>query len=135
MGLRAKAQRGKSGPRAWVASVHAADEANDQWLPVLIKLLLGAHGDGYTVHDHFGRLPNADGNDFHGHPSSLEADVVVLKTALSAWQRKGRETGLTFEQIECLRWHGAKATLTSVMQHLHLSPKVITWMLWVLLLS
>ena len=125
VGLRAKAHRGKTGPRAWVASVHAADEANDQWMPTLMKLLLEAHGPGYTVHDHFGRLPNAEGNGFHGHPSSLEADVIVVKLALAAFQKKGGETGLTPEQVESLRWHGAKATLTSVMQHLNLSPKVI----------
>lgn len=39
----------KNRPRAWVASIHAADEANDQWLPTLMKLLLTAHGYGYTV--------------------------------------------------------------------------------------
>ena len=125
VGIRAKALRGKSGARAWVASVLAADKSNDQWLQTLMKLLLEAHGHGYTVHDHFGRLPNASGNGFHGHPSSLEAAVYVVKNALCSAAKNGGEVGLTRDQVETLRWHGAKATLTSVMQHLGLSSKTI----------
>ena len=125
VGIRAKALRGKTGARAWVASVLAADKSNDQWLQTLMKLLLEAHGPGYTYHDHFGRLPNAEGNGFHNHPSSIEADVYVVKNALGVAARRGEEVGLTIDQVETLRWHGAKATLTSVMQHLNLSSKTI----------
>ena len=125
VGIRAKALRGKTGARAWVASVLAADKSNDQWLQTLMKLLLEAHGPGYAFHDHFGRLPNAEGNGFHNHPSSIEADVYVVKNALGVAARRGEEVGLTIDQVETLRWHGAKATLTSVMQHLNLSSKTI----------
>ncbi len=125
VGLRARAVRGKTGPRAWVASILGADEQNDQWLPTLMRLMLQAHGPGFDVHDHFGRLPDASGHGFHSHPSSLEADVVVVKTVLSKAVSKGEEVGLSMEQVETLRWHSAKATLTSVMQHLGLSSKTI----------
>eukprot|EP00435_Cladocopium_sp_Y103_P070568 s178_g35.t1 len=44
------------------------------------------------------------------------------------WQwpkRGGGDSGMNDREIDLLRWHGGKATLTSLMQHLELDPKMV----------
>ena len=125
VGLRGKARRGKSGARAWVASVLAVDVDSKEWLPILMQLLLEAHGAGWKADDHCGKTPNARGDAFTFRPASLESDVMTVKACLTAKKRRNVEVGLDQDQIDTLRWHGAKATLTSVMQHLKISSKVV----------
>lgn len=48
-----------------------------------------------------------------------------MKTVLSKELHKGRDIGLNQAEVDVLRWHGAKATMTSLMQHLNLSPKAV----------
>eukprot|EP00435_Cladocopium_sp_Y103_P055668 s1080_g18.t1 len=44
LGLRSRAARGKSGPRTWIAALSGVTADHDDWLPVLMKLLVEAHG-------------------------------------------------------------------------------------------
>ena len=124
VGLRSKATKGKSGARAWVCSVLAADPANDGWLPKLVELLVHSHGIGWEKSDHCGRMPSADMEGFTLTPATLEADVVLIKQALLEASRIF-DVGMTEFDISTLRFHGAKATLTSLMQHMGLPPRVV----------
>ena len=47
LGLRAKVERTKTGPRPWVASHLGVVPRHDNWLPTLIDLLAQAHGEGW----------------------------------------------------------------------------------------
>eukprot|EP00435_Cladocopium_sp_Y103_P012323 s2411_g3.t1 len=125
IGLRSKALRGKSGPRLWVASLKGADKENDGWLPALVSLLLESHGATCHQDDHTGKLTSGD--TFLRAPARLERDVELVKSALGKLVSEGVQVGLTAEEVDVLRWHGAKATLSSVMQHLNLPRRVVRW--------
>ena len=125
VGLKGKANRGKTNARAWVASILSVDKDSAEWLPTLMQLLLDAHGAGWKADDHCGKSPTAKGDAFTFVPATLETDVMTVKVCLSSMLRRGVPIGLEQDQVDTLRWHGAKATLTSVMQHLNISPKVV----------
>eukprot|EP00435_Cladocopium_sp_Y103_P066219 s1434_g28.t1 len=55
----------------------------------------------------------------------LESDVAMAKDALRSFKRGGGDSGMNDREIDLLRWHGGKATLTSLMQHLELDPKMV----------
>ena len=60
-------------------------------------------------------------------PSRMEADVYVLKSALLNSGSIGPKAGLGVSEDDVLgmRWHGAKATLVTVMQHLNVPARVV----------
>ena len=58
-------------------------------------------------------------------PARLETDVFMVKEALKAFKSSGGDPGMTDQELDLLRWHGGKATLTTLMQHLELDPKMI----------
>ena len=66
-----------------------------------------------------------DYEGFTRKPARLESDVAAVKQALKMYQKDGGEPGMSDREIDLLRWHGGKATLTSLMQHLELDPKMI----------
>ena len=123
VGLRSKAARGKTGPRLWVASIKGVCKSGDNWLNELMVLVLKSHGRNFESHDHFGRLPTHDNQAFVAAPASLPADVRCVKEALVSKIREGIDVGMSEKEVHLLRWHGAKATMTSYMQHLGLSPR------------
>ena len=86
-------------------------------------LVLKSHGRNFESHDHFGRLPTHDNQAFVAAPASLPADVRCVKEALLSRIREGIDVGMSEKEVHLLRWHGAKATMTSYMQHLGLSPR------------
>ena len=118
-GLRARAVRGKCGPRFWVASNRGISEDTDGWLNSLVKLLLDSHGESWENHDHTGKLASKDQVHFTGRPAQMGADVTLVKGALADLAARGENPGLSAEELEALRWHGAKSTFTSIMQHLN----------------
>ena len=125
VGLRSKAARGKSGPRLWVASIKGVCKSGDNWLNELMVLVLKSHGKNFSNHDHFGRLPTHDNQAFVAAPASLPADVRCVKEALLSRIREGTDVGMSEKEVHLLRWHGAKATMTSYMQHLGISPRAV----------
>ena len=123
-GIRSRATKGKSGARAWVATA-LATQPFDGWLAKLMELSLAAHGPAWRKHDHFGRRPNKAFNSFSDEPPNLGDDVAFLKRSLSGLLESGRNVGLTGEEVERLRWHSAKPTFVTFMQHLGISPKAV----------
>eukprot|EP00435_Cladocopium_sp_Y103_P061748 s675_g23.t1 len=125
IGLRSRALRGKSGARLWVASLKGVDPANDTWLQELVSLLLESHGATWKGDDHMGK--NSSGDAFIKSPAKLDRDVTLVKSSLEKLAKESTNVGMNLEEIEVLRWHGAKATLSSVMQHLNLPRRVVRW--------
>eukprot|EP00435_Cladocopium_sp_Y103_P018643 s2629_g4.t1 len=125
VGVRAKTTQGKNKARPWVASLMATCPSRDRWLTELMSLVMQVHGSCWASDDHFGKDTTRDGLGFTQRPARLESDVCVVKDALKAFGRSGGDPGLSGQELELLRWHGGKATLTSLMQHLELDPKMI----------
>ena len=125
IGLRSRALRGKSGARLWVASLRGVCPGNDGWLLTLVDLLLESHGATWKTDDHLGK--NSKGDVFIKSPARLERDVELVKCALAKLQSESIDIGMTSEEVDVLRWHGAKATLSSIMQHLDLPKRAVRW--------
>ena len=125
IGLRSRALRGKTGARHWIAALPGVEPDNDKWLPVLMDLVLESHGATWKDDDHFGKMVANDMVNFMRRPASLSTDVSLVKSALERYQREGRPIGLDARELQILRWHGAKATLSSVMQHLGIREKAV----------
>ena len=87
-----------------------------------MKLLLQSHGSDWQRHDFTGKMPSHIRGEFSHGPSRLEVDVSTLKEALQEFKQGGSETGLSDTELAVLRWRGAKASLSSVMQHLNIPP-------------
>lgn len=102
-------------------------ESGDKWLSTLVELLLMMHGARWKTDDHIGKLPTRDGRCHYDSPSRMEADVYVLKSALMNSGSIGPKAGLGVSEDDVLgmRWHGAKATLVTVMQHLNVPARVV----------
>lgn len=125
VGLRSRAVRGKSGPRLWVASLRGVSESNDRWLPTLMDLVLQAHGASWRRDDHFGKAADQSGAGFLVAPASLGGDATLVKQGLEAVRKMGKDPGLSPTEVAALRWHGAKSTFTSIMQHLGVKPVAV----------
>ena len=57
--------------------------------------------------------------------SNGEVDVTSVKNALEEFGRSGGDAGLSESELSLLRWLGAKASMSSIMQHLNIPPKVV----------
>eukprot|EP00435_Cladocopium_sp_Y103_P009771 s2693_g2.t1 len=90
-----------------------------------MKLVLEAHGATWKDDDHLGKSSTPCGTSFIRAPATLGGDVSLVKEGLEKLRKDGISVGLTQGEIEGLRWHGAKASLSSVMQHLGLKEKVV----------
>ena len=90
-----------------------------------MDLLLKSHKEGWKTDDHLGKLASRDGKFFYDSPARMDADINVLKNVLL--ENIGHLGGLEVmeDEVVKMRWHGAKATLTTVMQHLNLPPRVV----------
>ena len=124
-GLRSKAAQTKTGPRVWVASYLAANPAHDKWLVATMQLVTEAHGQSWMEHDHFGRACSPDGKEFLNHPPKLPDDVTCLREFLVSQIKSGVDVGLSLEEASAFRFHSPKPTLTSLMQHSNVEPKVV----------
>ena len=102
-----------------MASNRGISEDTDGWLNTLVKLLLDAHGESWEDHDHTGKLASKDEVHFTGRPAQMGADVALVKSALTDLVTRGENPGLSSDELDTLRWHGAKSTFTSIMQHLN----------------
>ncbi len=125
VGVRARTTQGKVRARPWVASFMGASDLFDKWLSTLIKLVVSSHGRRWGADDHFGKEVNRAGDGFTAKPARMEPDVIAVKSGLSRLLEQGENVGLSKVQISMLRWHGAKSTFTSLMQHLQLDPRMI----------
>ena len=124
MGLRAKVDKTKSGPRPWICSYLGVSRENDGWLPKFVEILMEAHGTDWANHDFFGPEVGTSGT-FSLRQSSIEADVLIIKQLLKEDFESGIPTPLDEAGIKALRWHGAKATMPTMMTHFNIPPRVI----------
>lgn len=124
-GLRSRFGDSKTGPRPWVSSYLGVTPDSDDWLPVLMNLVLECHGEAWKAHDHFGKSfsPAADVPKLT--MASFEQDVYFIRQLLLEYTGEGSELDLTAEQAHAFRWHGAKATLTTVMMHLGVGDRAV----------
>ena len=125
IGLRSRALRGKTGARQWIAALSGVEAGNDKWLPTLMELVLSSHGATWRDDDHFGKMASSDMVNFLRRPACISTDVSLIKSALEKYRREGLQIGLDPKELQILRWHGAKATLSSVMQHLGIREKAV----------
>ena len=123
-GLRSKSLKGKTGPRPWVASFMGISQDHDDWLIVLMDLMLTVHGDSWRKHKFFG-VKSLEGKYLVLEPPSIQHDALFIKNILKADLEAGREVPLTPEEIGRFRWHGCKATLTTYMQHFGIKSRAI----------
>ena len=125
IGLRSKFGDSKTGPRPWVASYLGVSEEGDDWLPVLVHLLMESHGEGWRLHDHIGKSYNSEGDIAKTAVASFDQDVQFIRCMLSSALEEGVDLGMTSSQAKTSRWHGAKSTLTSVMMHRQVGDRAV----------
>ena len=90
-----------------------------------MDLLLKAHKSTWKTDDHIGKLASRDGKVFYDSPAKMDADVTTLKNVLLENLGQSGYGGITEDEVSAMRWHGAKATLTTVMQHINISPRAV----------
>ena len=123
--IRAKSTQGKNKARPWIASLMGVAPEHDRWLVRLVELLVEIHGQRWAEDDHCGKEVARDGEGFTVKPARIGNDVMAVKGALAQFKENGGDPGLSCQEISLLRWHGAKASFTSLMQHLSLDPKTV----------
>lgn len=122
-GLRSRFGASKTGPRPWVSSYLGVILEGDDWLPVL--MVLECHGSAWKAHDHFGKRFSPAADVAKLTMASFEQDVYFVRQLLLEHTGEGSELDLTAEQAHAFRWHGAKATLTTVMMHLGIGDRAV----------
>ena len=124
LGLRARVDRTKTGPRPWVASHLGVVARHDNWLPTLVDLLAEAHGSEWHTHEFMGCEVDKAGQ-FNKKPACIEADAVIIRQIMVEDHQKGEDIPLPIEVARRLRWHGAKATMPTFMTHFGVKSKTI----------
>ncbi len=89
-------------------------EGGDDWLPVLVRLLLTSHGADWKCHDHLGKSFSADDKVAKTGIATYAQDVSFVKYLLVSALEKGVGLDLDETGVKLLRWHGAKSILTIV---------------------
>lgn len=117
IGLRSKFGESKTGPRPWVASYLGVTPEGDDWMCCLVNLLVESHGVAFKTHDHVGKSFTSDGLYPTANMSSFDQDVTFIRLILKSAVEAGFNLDISLEEAKRARWHGAKATLTSVMMH------------------
>ena len=125
VGLRSISNQGKHHARYWVASLMGVVPGHDEWLLTLMDLILTSHGTNWKQDDHTGKMPDFEMDGFTSYPARLESDVAAVKTALLRQRGAGDFIGMSEDEVKDLRWHGAKSTFSSLMQHLSVDTKVV----------
>ena len=125
VGLRSKEAMSKTGIRPWVASYLSVTKEGDDWLPVLVRLIMASHGTEWKLHDHLGKSFSSDGKFALTGVATFAQDVSFVRFLLSSALEKGIDLELNEEGVRLLRWHGAKSTLTSVMMHLNEGERAV----------
>ena len=124
-GIRTKAAGSKTGVRPWVASYLGTCPENDDWLPTLVRLLQESHGAGWMSHDHLGKSFSRDGRTPTANIPQFSHDVSVVRELLTEALAEGVDLGMSPDEAQRARWHGAKSTITSIMMHLELGERAI----------
>lgn len=125
VGLRSVSTQGKHHARYWVASLMGVVPEHDEWLLTLMDLILTSHGTNWRHDDHTGKMPDFELDGFTSYPARLENDVTAIRTTLLRQRGAGNFIGMSADEVKDLRWHGAKSTFSSLMQHLSVDTKVV----------
>lgn len=124
LGIRARAPTTKSGPRPWVVAFLGVRPEHDAWLTKAMELLLESHGTGWETHSFTGCAPSSE-DTFSCYPAGLAADVDIIKRMMLDDMVAGVPVPLRRDEIAAFRWHGAKASLPTLMSHFGIQPRVI----------
>ena len=124
IGLRSKDAQSKTGVRPWVASYLGVTDHSDDWLAILVQMLLEIHGSAWQSHDHTGKS-TPDGRSAKTSVASFNQDVAFVRALLVQAVDEGLNLGLNRSQAAGLRWHGAKSTLTSFMMHCKVGDRAV----------
>ena len=124
VGLRTRQAGSKTGNRPWVASYLGVKEDGDDWLSILVHLIIQDHGRDWEKDDHLGKAYTKDYESATTAIASFGQDVDMVRRVLAQAAADG-DISLTVEEASSLRWHGAKSTLTSVMMHLELGERAV----------
>ena len=108
VGLRSKEAMSKTGIRPWVASYLSVTKEGDDWLPVLVRLIMASHGTEWKLHDHLGKSFSSDGKIALTGVATFAQDVSFVRFLLSSALEKGIDLELNEEGVR--GWHGAKST-------------------------
>ena len=124
LGLRAKADRTKSGPRPWSASMLGVNPRNDEWMVTFVEILFRVHGPKWKTHSFLGCAGDGRGG-FICVPPTIGEDVIVMKQAMKHDLENGVQVPLSEAEISCFRWHSCKNTMPSLMVHCGIRTRAI----------
>ena len=85
VGLRSLDAQSKTGVRPWVASYLGVTEHSDDWLAILVKLLLEIHGSSWQLHDHTGKSFSPDGKSAKVGVASFSQNVALRCERLAGY--------------------------------------------------
>ena len=88
LGLRAKANKTKSGPRPWSASMLGVNPRNDEWMITFVEILFRVHGPNWRTHSFLGCAGDGKGG-FICVPPTIGEDVIVMFEA--SYEARPRE--------------------------------------------
>lgn len=124
VGLRALAPKTKTGPRPWTCCYLGVKDTHDGWLPTFMSLLLKSHGSGWKEHAFF-HCATTHLECFTPEPSTIGADVILLKQMMDADRKAGLMVPVSNEEILAFRWHSCKSTMPTFMSHFGVKGKAI----------
>ena len=124
LGLRAKADKTKSGPRPWSASMLGVNPRNDEWMVTFVEILFRVHGPKWKTHSFLGCAGDGRGG-FLCVPPTIGEDVIVMKQAMKQDLESGVQVPLSEAEINGFRWHSCKNTMPSLMVHCGIRTRAI----------
>ena len=128
IGILTRAAATKTVPRHWSASSLATSHHNDGWLEETIALLRLAHAKDFENDDHLGKLVTKDRLGWQNAPPNGPSDTFHIRTLMLEYNDGlplGDPERFSDQDISDFRFHGAKATLTSLAQHLGLDRRAV----------
>jgi len=124
-----KAKVTKTGyPRPWVVSNLGVTSDTNGWMEKVIELLREAHSlTGSSADDHVGKRASPKLDEWEAGPPESQADTMHLRYLLILSRRYEDQSRFHFtdNEIEAIRTHCCKCTLTSAAQHFGISRKQV----------
>jgi len=124
-GMRSRAADTKTGSRTFVVSYLGVCPEHDKWLSTAMELVLESHGATWQQDDHFGKSCTKDRLSFTSAPATHQQDTWHIRILMIEALRDRGTSRFSEKEVRRFRWHGAKCSLTSLMQHLNIDSRAI----------